>query len=78
MLLLSQLFDYKLYFDKLNPLIKVAYFYKISSLELGKIREYLIKNLKKDFIKLFDSLFLLLILFIKKKDNSLCFYINYY
>ena len=50
----------------------------MSSLELGKIREYLIKNLKKGFIKLSDSPFLSLILFVKKKDNNLRFYINYY
>jgi hypothetical protein len=78
MLLLSRLFNYKLYFNKLDPLIRVAYLYKISSLELGKMREYLVKNLKKGFIKLFDFPFSLLVLFIKKKDNSLRFYINYY
>jgi hypothetical protein len=50
----------------------------MSSLELGKMQEYLIKNLKKGFIKLSNSSFLSLILFIKKKDSSLCFYINYY
>jgi len=42
------------------------------------MREYLIKNLKKGFIKLSNSPFLLPILFIKKKDSSLYFYINYY
>ena len=46
--------------------------------EFKKIREYLIKNLKKDFIKLSNSLYLLLVLFIKKKNRSLYFYINYY
>jgi len=50
----------------------------MSSLELGKMREYLIKNLKKGFIKLSNSPFSLLVLFIKKKDSSLYFYINYY
>jgi len=50
----------------------------MSSLELGKMREYLIKNLKKSFIKLSNSLFLSLVLFIKKKNSSLRFYINYY
>ena len=49
----------------------MAYFYKISSSKLEKIREYLIKNLKKSFIKPSEFLFLLLVLFIKKKDNSL-------
>jgi len=50
----------------------------MSSLELGKIQEYLIKNLKKGFIKPSNSLFLLPVLFIKKKDSSLYFYIDYY
>ena len=46
--------------------------------KLEKIKEYLIKNLKKDFIKLLDFLYLLLILFVKKKNRNLYFYINYY
>ena len=41
------------------------------------MQEYLIKNLKKGFIKPSDSPFSSLVLFIKKKDNSLRFYINY-
>ena len=35
------------------------------------------KELKKDFIKLFNLTYLLLVLLIKKKDKSLYFYINY-
>jgi hypothetical protein len=50
----------------------------MSSLELEKIQEYLVKNLKKGFIKPSDSPFSLLVLFIKKKDGSLQFYIDYY
>jgi hypothetical protein len=42
------------------------------------MREYLIENLKKGFIKSFDSPFSSLVLFIKKKDNSLRFCIDYY
>jgi hypothetical protein len=41
------------------------------------MREYLIENLKKGFIKLSNSSFSSPILFIKKKDSSLRFYINY-
>jgi hypothetical protein len=42
------------------------------------MKEYLVKNLKKGFIKPFNAIYLSLILFIKKKDKSLRFYINYY
>jgi hypothetical protein len=36
------------------------------------------ENLKKGFIKLFNAIYLSPILFIKKKDKSLRFYIDYY
>jgi len=41
------------------------------------MREYLVENLKKGFIRLSDLAYLLLVLFVKKKDKSLYFYINY-
>jgi hypothetical protein len=56
----------------------MAHLYKMSTLKLEKMKEYLIKNLKKGFIKLSDSLYLSLVLFIKKKDKSLHFCINYH
>jgi hypothetical protein len=49
----------------------------MSTPKLKKIREYLIENLKKGFIKPLDFLYLLPVLFVKKKDGSLRFYINY-
>jgi hypothetical protein len=55
-----------------------AYLYKMSTLELEKMREYLVENLRKGFIKPSDSLYSSLVLFVKKKDGSLRFYINYY
>jgi hypothetical protein len=42
------------------------------------MREYLVENLKKGFIKPFNAIYSSFILFIKKKDKSLHFYINYY
>jgi hypothetical protein len=42
------------------------------------MREYLMENFKKGFIKPFNAIYLSLILFIKKKDRSLRFCINYY
>ncbi len=49
----------------------------MSSYKLQKIKEYLEKNLKKKFITLSKASFALLILFVKKKDDSLLFYVNY-
>jgi hypothetical protein len=73
----SRLFDYKLRFDGPDPLIRAAHLYKMSSPELGKMREYLIENLKKGFIKPSDSPFSSPVLFVKKKDGSLRFCIDY-
>jgi hypothetical protein len=36
------------------------------------------ENFKKGFIKLSNAIYSSLVLFIKKKDKSLRFYINYY
>jgi hypothetical protein len=71
-------FDHKLRFNKLEPFIITAHLYKISILELEKMREYLMENFKKGFIKPLNSLYLSLVLFVKKKDGSLHFYIDYY
>jgi hypothetical protein len=49
----------------------------MSGYKLQKVKEYLIKNLKKDFITLSKALYASPILFIKKKDENLCFYMNY-
>ena len=46
--------------------------------ELWAIKQYLIKNLYKGFIKASQAPFTALILFIKKYNGSLQFYINYY
>ncbi len=45
--------------------------------KLQKIKEYLEENLKKKFITLSKASFALSILFVKKKDDSLCFCVNY-
>jgi hypothetical protein len=39
------------------------------------MRKYLVENFKKGFIKLFNIIYLSPVLFIKKKDKSLRFYI---
>jgi len=45
--------------------------------ELQKIKEYLIKHLNKEFIFLNFALYISLIMFIKKKDDSLRFCVDY-
>ncbi len=50
----------------------------MSSYKLQKIKEYLEENLKKKFITLSKASFASSILFIKKKDDSLCFCMNYW
>jgi hypothetical protein len=55
----------------------LAHLYRISTLELEKIQKYLVENLRKGFIKPSNSVYLLLVLFVKKKDGSLRFCINY-
>jgi len=73
----SRPFDHKLRFDGPDPSMRAAHLYKMSSPELGKMREYLIENLKKGFIKPSDSPFSSPVLFVKKKDGSLRFCIDY-
>ncbi len=46
--------------------------------KLQKIKKYLKENLKKKFITLSKALFASSILFVKKKDDSLCFCMNYW
>ncbi len=46
--------------------------------KLQKIKKYLEKNLKKKFITLSKASFTSSILFIEKKDDSLCFCVNYW
>ncbi len=51
--------------------------YLMLSHKLQKIKKYLKENLKKKFITLSKALFASLILFVKKKDDSLRFCVNY-
>ena len=49
-----------------------------SAAKLQAIKQYLINNLGKGFIKPSQAPFNSPILFIKKPNGGLCFYINYY
>lgn len=69
--------NHKLRFDGPEPSMKKAHLYKMSTQELEKMREYLVENLKKGFIKPSDSPYSSPVLFVKKKDGSLRFCIDY-
>ncbi len=51
--------------------------YQMFNHKLQKIKKYLIDHLNKEFIFFSFASYVLLILFIEKKDDSLCFCINY-
>ncbi len=51
--------------------------YFMSSHKLQKIKKYLEENLKKKFIIFSKAFFASSILFVEKKDDSLCFCVNY-
>jgi hypothetical protein len=53
------------------------FIYNFSLIELKVLKNYIENNLIKDFIISSVSSSSVLILFIKKKDNELCLYVNY-
>ena len=55
-----------------------SWLYLMLSHKLQKIKKYLEENLKKKFITLSKAFFASSILFVKKKDDSLCFCMNYW
>jgi len=55
-----------------------SWLYLMLSYKLQKIKKYLEENLKKKFITLSKAFFASSILFIEKKDDSLCFCMNYW
>ncbi len=57
--------------------LKFYLLYRILAKELEVVKKYLVENLDKCFIKPSQALFVALVLFIKKPDRSLCFYIDY-
>ena len=74
---LHQSYDHKIKLEDENQL-SWSQLYFISSYKLQKIKEYLKENLKKKFITLSKASFASSILFIEKKDDSLCFCMNYW
>ncbi len=77
----DQLFSHYFYDHKIELIDKKtsswSRFYHMSDYKLQKMKNYLIKHLNKNFISFSSILYALFILFIKKKDDSLRFCINY-
>ncbi len=77
----DQLFSHCLYDHKIELIDKKtsswSHFYHMSDYKLQKMKNYLIKHLNKDFISFSSASYASLILFIKKKDDSLRFCVNY-
>ncbi len=76
-LLLHRSYNHKIELENESQFSR-SWLYFISSHKLQKIKKYLEKNLKKKFITLSKALFASSILFVKKKDDSLCFCVNYW
>ncbi len=74
---LHRSYDHKIELEEENQLFK-SWLYFMSSYKLQKVKEYLKENLKKKFITLSKTSFASSILFVKKKDDSLCFCMNYW
>jgi len=75
-LLSHQSYDHKIELeDESQP--SRSRLYLMSSYKLQKVKEYLEENLKKKFITLSKASFASSILFVKKKDDSLRFCVNY-
>ncbi len=74
---LHQSYDHKIELEDESQLSR-SQLYLLLNYKLQKIKEYLEENLKKKFIILSKASFASSILFVKKKDNSLRFCINYW
>ena len=79
--MINQLSSHHFYDHKVELINKRIFswsrLYKMFSYKLQKIKEYLIEHLNKEFIFSSFVLYILFILFIEKKDDNLCFCINY-
>ncbi len=74
---LHQLYDHKIELEDESQSSR-SQLYLMLSHKLQKIKKYLKENLKKKFITLSKASFASSILFIEKKDDSLCFCMNYW
>jgi tyrosyl-tRNA synthetase len=67
---LYQLYNYKIKL-KGDNIFRYSLLYKITTAELKTIKEYLINNLNKGFIKASQALYITPVPFVKKPDKSL-------
>jgi hypothetical protein len=72
-----RLYNHKIKLKGDNTL-KYSLFYKITTAELKTVKEYLINNLDKGFIKASQALYTAPVLFVKKLNRSLRFYIDFW
>ncbi len=70
-------YQIKLEKDTSTSNLKFYLLYYISSKELEVVKKYLVENLDKSFIESSQALFTALVLFTKKPDRSLRFYIDF-
>ncbi len=79
--MINQLSLHRFYDHKIELINEETLFrsklYQMFNHKLQKIKKYLIKHLNKEFIFFSFASYILLILFIEKKDNSLRFCVNY-
>ncbi len=75
-LLSHQSYDHKIKLEDKDQSSR-SRLYLMLNHKLQKIKKYLEENLKKKFIIFSKALFASSILFVKKKDDSLCFCVNY-
>jgi len=77
----DQLFSYRFYDHKIELINKRtssrSCLYHMSDYKLQKMKNYLIEHLNKDFISSSSASYASLILFVKKKDDSLRFCVDY-
>jgi hypothetical protein len=78
-LLLYYTHNYTIQLKNANSLnnIKYSLLYYYLTVKLKEVKRYIIKNLNKGFINTSQAPFVSLILFVKKKDSSLRFCIDY-
>jgi len=76
-LLLHRSYDHKIELEDESQFFR-SQLYLMLSYKLQKVKEYLEENLKKKFITLSKASFASSILFVKKKDDNLCFCMNYW